>query len=91
MMTSFLRIGRAAVVGSLVFWTVSIVRAQQVPAIPSFTGERVIVVGVPDRYGALGGQITRLEKASPQSYYVVVMNSSGRGDSATRDFAGPII
>ena len=87
-MISLLRLSRTAVIATLVFWTVSIVRAQQVPAIPSFTGERVIVVGVPnDQYAALAGQISRLEKASPQSYYVVVMNSTGKGSSATREFA----
>ncbi len=46
---------------------------------PRLRGERVIVVGAPDRYDSLAGQITRLEKASPQSYYVVVVNSSGHG------------
>ena len=45
------------------------------------------MVGVPDQYGSLAGQITRLEKASPQSYYVVVVNSTGHGNSATRDYA----
>jgi len=62
-------------------------RAQEKTPIPSYTGERVIVTDVPDRYGVLADQITRLEKASPQSYYVVVVKSTGQGSSATREYA----
>jgi uncharacterized membrane protein YgcG len=87
MMISILRLRRVAVICSLLFLVVPTARAQQKPAIPAFTGERVIVVGVPDRYEAIAGQIARLEKASPQSYYVVIVNSTGRGKSAARDFA----
>ena len=65
----------------------STTRAQEKTPIPSFTGERVIVRDVPDRYGVLADQITRLEKSSPQSYYVVVVKSTGQGSSATRDYA----
>jgi hypothetical protein len=91
MMMRMLRLGPAAVMGSLVFWVGSTAWAQQKPPIPSFTGERVIVVGVPDQYRALAGQIARLEKASPQSYYVVIMKSTGRGTSATREFADELV
>ena len=91
MMISMLRFVPAAVIGSLVFWVGPAAWAQQKPSIPSFTGERVIVVGVPDQYGSLAGHITRLEKASPQSYYVVVVKSTGRGGSATREFADELV
>ena len=91
MMISMLRFGTAGVMGSLVFLVGPAIWAQQKPPIPSFTGERVIVAGVPDQYSALAGQITRLEKASPQSYYVVVVKSTGRGRSATREFADELV
>ena len=84
MMISILRFGRAAVIGSLVLLIGRSAHAQQKTPIPTFTGERVIVAGVPDRYDALAGQIARLEKSSPQSYYVVVVKSTGTGSSATR-------
>jgi hypothetical protein len=63
MMMSMLRFGPATAIGSLLFWVVPAAWAQQKPPIPSFTGERVIVAGVPDQYGAIAGQIARLEKA----------------------------
>ena len=87
-MISKLWLGPAAVIGGLVFWIGPAALAQQNPAIPSFTGERVIVAGVPDQFGAIAGQITRLEKASPQSYYVVIVKSTGTDSSATRKFTG---
>jgi hypothetical protein len=57
--------------------------SQEKTPLPPFTGERVIVKGVDDRFGDLQGQIARLEKSSPQSYYVVVVKSTGPGSSAT--------
>ena len=36
-------------------------------------------------------QITRLEKSSPQSYYVVVVKSSGTGRAATGEFADDLV
>ncbi len=91
MMISILRFGLTAVIGSLVFWVGPVALAQQNPPIPPFTGERVIVAGVPDQFAALAGQILRLEKASPQSYYVVVVKSTGRGSSPTREFADELV
>jgi hypothetical protein len=91
MMISILRFGPAAFIGSLVFWVGPAALARQKPPIPAFTGERVIVEGVPDQFGALAGQITRLEKASPQSYYVVVVKSTGTGKSATLEFADELV
>ena len=92
MMTSLFRVGWAAVIGGLIFAAGPGARAQaqQKAPIPPFKGERVIVVGAPDRYATLAGQIARLEKASPQSYYVVVVNSSGKGESATREYANQV-
>jgi hypothetical protein len=87
MMTTRLRFGRPAVVASAVVAFCAAGRAQEQSPLPRFTGERVIVVGVPDRYQALNDQIARLEKSSPQSYYVVVIKSAGQGRSATRDYA----
>ena len=42
----------------------------------TFTGKRVYVVGVPDRYQRLDAQINRLERSSPQTYYVVVTSTT---------------
>jgi TPM domain len=92
MMTSLFRVGWAAVMGGLILAVGPAARAQeqQKAPIPRFSGERVIVVGAPDRYASLAGQIAKLEKASPQSYYVIVVNSSGKGPSATRDYADQV-
>ncbi len=56
---------------------------------PEFTGARLYIgPDVTDRasYERLQGEIERLEAASSQSYYVVVVRSSGRGPYATRDY-----
>ena len=45
------------------------------------------MAGVPDRYDGLADQIKRLERSSPQTYYVVVVKSTGPGESATKDYA----
>ena len=82
------RFGRPAFVAGLFFLIGISASAQQKTPIPSFTGERVIVADVPDRYGVLADQIKRLEKSSPQSYYVVVVKSTGTGPSATRAVRG---
>ena len=90
-MISILRFGRAAISGTLILLTCLTAQAQQRTPIPPFTGERVIVVGVPDQYASLAPQIARLEKTSPQTYYVVIVNSTGTGQSATRDFADELV
>ena len=90
MTTTILRSRRLAAIACLIFLIGVTTRAQEKTPIPSYTGERVIVKDVPDRYGALADQITRLEKASPQSYYVVVVKSTGQGSSATRDYANEL-
>jgi uncharacterized membrane protein YgcG len=77
----------AVVVLSIGGWA----HGQQSPSIPPFKGERVIVEGVPDRYEALKGQIAKLEKSSPQTYYVVVVKSTGPGAKATGNYAEKIV
>ena len=91
MMTSILRFGRVSAFGASIFLFSHSVHAQERAPIPLFTGERVIVAGVPDRYESLAAQIARLEKSSPQSYYVVVVKSSGTGRAATRAFADELV
>ena len=54
---------------------------------PALTDQRVYVIGVPDRYQGLADQIKRLERSSPQSYYVVVVKSTGRAQNATSRYA----
>jgi hypothetical protein len=53
---------------------------------PAFTGERVYTAGVPDRFEGLTDQIKRLEKSSPQTYYVAVVKSFGERSSAATDY-----
>jgi uncharacterized membrane protein YgcG len=60
--------------------------AQDPTPVPDFTGEPVAVAGVPDRYAALREDIRQLERSSAQTYYVVVIASSGAGPDATRDY-----
>ena len=66
-------------------------RAEEASAIPPFTGARVYVSGVPDRYGSLVGTIRDLEARSPQTYYVVVVKSSGPGEHATRVYSDRLL
>ena len=79
--------GRLGFFGGVFFLIGIPVLAQQKTPIPAFTGERVVVADVPDRYGTLVDQIKQLEKTSPQSYYVVVVKSTGTGPEATRLYA----
>jgi hypothetical protein len=60
--------------------------AQTRPPIPEFTGESVYVVDEPDQYGPLREDIKRLEATSPQTYYVIVIRTSGPGKGATRKY-----
>ena len=85
------RFGRPAFVAGLFFSIGISASAQQKTPIPSFTGERVVVADVPDRYGVLADQIKRLEKSSPQSYYVVVVKSTGTGPLATSLYANELL
>src|SRR5262249_37412212 len=55
----------------------------QASPIPAFTGERVYVSGVADEYGPLRDDIARLERTSPQTYYVVVVRSTGADKRST--------
>lgn len=62
-------------------------RAEEATSPPRFTGERVYVADVPDRYGPVKEAIGELESRSPRTYYVAVVKSSGEGTRATRDYA----
>jgi uncharacterized membrane protein YgcG len=90
MTTTTVRLGYVALCTVLAFVLGATARAQEKTPMPPFTGERVIVKDVPDRYGALADQIARLEKASTQTYYVVVVKSTGPGDSATRQYSNQL-
>jgi hypothetical protein len=87
MMTTLLHLRRTAAVAGLVLFLGSAVHAQEKIPFPSLSDKRVYVVDVPDRYQGLAEQINRLERTSPQTYYVVVMKSTGAGGSATREYA----
>jgi hypothetical protein len=54
--------------------------------LPEFTGARVYVSGVPDVYGPVRDEIASLEHSSPQTYYVVVVRSTGIGPKSTRPY-----
>src|SRR5262249_7334741 len=72
-------------------WTSSAI-SQTRPPIPSFDRDQhVYVVDVPDQFGPLRDDITRLERTSPQTYYVVVVRSTGPGRSATRDYLDSLV
>jgi uncharacterized membrane protein YgcG len=60
--------------------------AQEKTPIPPFSGERLIVAGVPNTYGPLRADIDELERSSHQRYYVVIVNSSG-ADNNTKYYA----
>jgi len=53
---------------------------------PAFSGDRVYVAGVPDRFDGLSDLIKRLEKTSPQTYYVAVVKSFGDGEHAAQHY-----
>jgi uncharacterized membrane protein YgcG len=53
---------------------------------PEFTEGHVYVAGVPDSYDAVRSEINDRPASSPQSYYVVVIESAGTGEWATRDY-----
>ncbi len=74
----FRPIGRVALIALGVMLAGSPSRAQDKTPVPAFDGSRVYVAGVPDRYQSLAGPIADLEKSSRQTYYVVVVKSTGK-------------
>ncbi|MDR3617888.1 MAG: TPM domain-containing protein, partial [Paludisphaera borealis] len=60
--------------------------AQEATPLPVYTGARLYVKDVPDHYESVARTIKDLERQSPQSYFVVVVKSSGAGQHATRDY-----
>ena len=87
MMIMIRRFGRAVLIAGLVFAMISTVHAQEKTPFPTLSDKRVYVSGVPDRYQALEAHINRLERSSPQTYYVVVVKSTGSGAKATTTYA----
>ena len=65
--------------------------AQVRAPIPELTSERVYVIGVDDAYRSLRDEIAQLERASPQTYYVVILRSAGPGRRATRDYLEALV
>src|SRR5260370_11200435 len=86
-MTTMLRFVRPAVIAGLVLSVGSAAHAQEKTPFPALSDKRVYAAGVPDRYQGLAAQINRLERSSPQTYYIVVVKWSGSGESATREYA----
>ena len=73
--------------GLLILAFVNPVAAADPPTpFPEFTGGRLYVAGVPDVYGAVTTTIAETERTSPQTYYVVVVRTSGSGTQATRNY-----
>ena len=92
MMISILRFGRLAAISSLVFLIGHSAHAQQKTPIPSFTGERVIVAGVPDRYRRRWPARSRGWRRHRRSR--ITSSSSSRpaqADSATRNYADELV
>ena len=74
-------------IAALVFSLGAAARAQGEIAFPPLTEKRVYVEkGVPDSFDGLESQIAKLERSSPQTYYVVVVRSSGTGPKATTEY-----
>ena len=65
--------------------------AQVRAPIPELTSERVYVIGVDDEYRSLRDEIAHLERASPQTYYVVILRSAGPGPRATHDYREALV
>jgi uncharacterized membrane protein YgcG len=87
MPTFISRLRRTALISGCILSLGTAARAQEKTPIPRLSNQRVYVVGVPDRYGGLTEQISRLERSSPQSYFVVIVKSTGPGASATKEYA----
>jgi uncharacterized membrane protein YgcG len=64
----------------------AVLLAQSSAPFPKFTGQHVYAEGIPDTYDSVRAAIDEIQKSSPQSYYVVVVRSTGAGAWATRDY-----
>ncbi len=82
-MSRFMRLSTIAAAACLV----TAARGAERTPYPAFTGDRVYVAGVSDRFDGLTDQIKRLEKTSPQTYYVAVVKSFGDGQHAAQHYA----
>ena len=90
-MTAIARVIRSVVLASaaatqMFAFLASARSAQEATPFPAYTGDRVYVKDVPDHYESVARTIKDLEQRSPQSYFVVVVKSSGSGRHATRDY-----
>lgn len=68
--------------------------ARQASPLPDFSGERLIIgQGVPnrDRYNSLKEVVASLEAGTPQTYYLVIIQRSGSGPQATRQYADTLL
>jgi uncharacterized membrane protein YgcG len=87
MMSNTLRFGRLLAIAALAFSPLVAARAQVKTSVPALTDKRVYVEkGVPDSFEGLESQIAKLERSSPQTYYVVVVKSSGTGPNAAKEY-----
>jgi uncharacterized membrane protein YgcG len=87
MPTFIARFGKRALIAAWVLGLTGTSRAQEKTPVPALSAQRLYVAGVPDRYGGLADHIKQLERSSAQTYYVVIVKSTGRGTSATKDYA----
>ena len=71
---------------AMVFLLWSGLSAQAQTPIPPFTGEHLYVSGVGDAFNSLRGDIEQVQSQSRQSYYMVIVDSTGNGQWATRDY-----
>ncbi|WP_337174122.1 TPM domain-containing protein [Paludisphaera sp.] len=67
--------------------SIALIGAAPPSPMPEFTGARLYVVDVPDRYQAVERAIRELEADSPRSYYVAVVKTAGGEPHAARDYA----
>jgi len=68
-----------------IFGLATLAQADPPTPLPEYTGERVYVSDVPDRYDPVRLKIRQLERSSPQTYFVVVIRTTGEGAESTRD------
>jgi hypothetical protein len=60
--------------------------AQEMRAIPEYTGDRVYVRDMPDHFQSLNRAIKALERNSPQTYFVVIIGSAGKSSDALANY-----
>lgn len=81
-----MRISTVWTIFCAVFLCVSATLAAGQTPIPKFTGAQLYLAGVGDQYRVLEDDLRQVQSDSPQTYYLVVVASTGNGDWATRDY-----